>query len=170
MKSLERWRDIIYYVGLYQVSDLGRVSSLDRVVTGPWGPCKLKGRILRPALSSSHLVVALYKDGIPTTKRVHQLVAQAWIGPCPDGMEVCHGPNGKLDNSVSNLRYDTRSNNALDCRRDGTHGGRPVRRSDGVEYINMRVAAEESGCNPGHICNVCRGISKTTGGYGWEYV
>lgn len=55
-------------------------------------------------------------------------------------------------------------------RRDGTHTGRPVRRSDGIEFISMSVAAEETGCWCQHIWKVCNGRLKTTGGYGWEYL
>lgn len=167
----EMWRDIAEYEGYYQVSNLGQVKSLDRVIAHRHGTSKRKGRILRPSLlHARHLMVVLSKDGIKTTRYVHQLVAAAWIGPCPAGMEVCHGPNGQLNNSVSNLRYDTRNSNMLDKRRDGTHSGRPVRRSDGVEFINMRVAAEESGCDNRDICKVCQGKRKTTGGYEWEYI
>ncbi len=171
MKRLEQWRDVVGYKGLYQVSDLGRIKSLDRVVPhARFGTMKLKGRIRRPGLVGPHLAISLCKGGIQTTVLVHRVVAAAWIGPCPDGMEVCHGPNGQRDNSVSNLRYGTRSDNGLDRRRDGTHGGRCVRRSDGVEFINMHVAAEESGCHDKNIGAVCKGRAKTAGGYGWEYI
>lgn len=167
----ERWRDIIEFEGLYQSSNLGGVKSLDRVMSH-WrgGTSKLKGRILRPTRCGPYLSVTLWKDGIQTTMMVHRIVAEAWLGPCPDGQEVCHGPNGQLDNSVSNLRWDTRRNNKLDCRRDGTHGGRPVRRSDNVEFISLHVAAEETGCHYQGICAVCRGRRKSAGGYGWTYV
>lgn len=171
MKRSERWKDVVGYEGLYQVSDCGRIKSLDRIVPDKrTGPKKLKGRILRPGTTGSYLVVGLCKDGIQTTVRVHRLVAEAWLGPCPDGMEVCHGPNGQMDNSVSNLRYDTYVNNALDRREHGKYGGRPVRRSDGVEYISLAVAAEETGCRHQYISLVCNGKRKTTGGYSWEYI
>ncbi|KKL71721.1 hypothetical protein LCGC14_2092100 [marine sediment metagenome] len=39
---------------------------------------------------------------------VHRLVAAAFIGPCPIGQQVCHGPAGELDNSVSNLYHGSR--------------------------------------------------------------
>ncbi len=158
------------------MSDLGRVQSMDRIVPdtrhGPGSNRKLKGRILRPiGLSrySPYLMVTLCKGGVATTIAVHRVVASAWIGPCPDGQEVCHGTNGKLDNSVSNLRYDTRSKNELDKRRDGTHCGRPVRRSDGKEFISLHVAAEETGCYASGIWRACNNKRKTAGGYGWEY-
>ncbi len=169
----EQWRDVVEYEGYYQVSDLGRVRSIDRVVLHGWGgPKRLKSRILQstPRNQHGHLAVNLCKNGIDRTIYVHQLVAEAWIGPCPKGQRVRHGLNGKLDNSVSNLCYGTPSEDGLDMRRDGTHTGCPVRRSDGVEFINITVAAEESSCNRSLICAVCRGRRKTAGGFGWAYI
>ena len=132
----ERWKDVIDFEGYYQVANLGGIKSLDRVVqNNRGGTSSLKGQIICPTLSGSYLAVNLCKDGIVTTIRVHRIVAAAWLGPCPDGQEVCHGPNGKTDNSVSNLSYGTRRNNLLDRRRDGT-SGRRVRRSDGVTFIS----------------------------------
>ena len=127
---------------------------------------------MRPCLNSryGHLGIHLSKNGVERIIRVHQLVATAWIGPCPEGQQVRHGPNGVTDNSVSNLCYGTPSEDGFDKRRDGTHGGRAVRRSDGIEFINMRVAAEEIGCKYQNIWRVCNGKRKTTGGYGWEYI
>lgn len=169
---MEKWRDVVGYSGYYQVSDLGRVRSVDRVVRDKrGGPRKLKGRFLRPRPDKSgHLAVVLCNEGNQRTIYVHRVVAAAWIGPCPDGQQVKHGPNGVADNSVANLCYGTRSEDGLDKRRDGTHGGRADRRSDGKEFINMRVAAEETGCDYRGIWNVCNGKNKTAGGYGWEYV
>ena len=170
---MERWRDIPGWEGLYQASDQGRIRSVDRVVLHPrGGPKRLKGRILspRPNNKVGHLAVGLWVGGVEQSKRVHQLVALTWIGPCPVDQQVRHGQNGHLDNSVSNLCYGTRSQDSLDKRRDGTHSGRAVRRSDGMEFISMWVAAEESGCSHKCIWMVCQGQRKTTGGYGWEYV
>lgn len=117
-----------------------------------------------------YLSVALSEGGKRTTKQVHRLVAEAWIGPCPNGQEVCHGEGGQLDNSVSNLRYGTRSDNGLDKRRDGTHGGKPVRRSDGVTFVSLAVAAEELGCHATAIWRACNNSNRTAGGYGWTYL
>jgi hypothetical protein len=53
-------------------------------------------------------------------RNIHQLVAEAFIGPRPDGMVVCHGAAGPLDNSAANLSYGTQAQNMADKRRDGT--------------------------------------------------
>ena len=169
----EQWRDVVGYSGYYEVSNLGRVRSVDRIIPYVNGtPRKLKGRILQsnPTGRYGHLAVNLSKKGTTHTITVHQLVAATWIGPCPDGQQVRHGLNGVTDNSISNLCYGTRSEDGLDRRRDGTHGGKAVRRSDGIEFINMRVAAEETGCEYQNIWAVCNGRLKTTGGYGWDYI
>jgi len=166
------WREVVGYEGYYEVSDCGKVRSVDRVVPdGPNRERKLYGQVMsaRPLLRTGHLGLNLSKDGIVKHKLVHRLVASAWIGPCPDGQQVRHGPNGVADNSVSNLSYGTPTENNLDCRRDGTDGGVRVRRSDGKEFASMAIAAEESGCNPDSICHVCKGRRKSAGGWGWEY-
>jgi hypothetical protein len=169
---MEQWKDVIGFVGYYQVSDQGRGRSVDRVVPHGRGfTRRLRGQImsLGPLNRYGHLGLGLSKNGVVTSFLVHQLVAAAWIGPCPDGQQVRHGPAGHLDNSVGNLCYGTGSQDGYDKRRDGTHGGRPVRRSDGVEFINMHVAAEETGCRYQNISKVCRGLRTMCGGYGWRY-
>jgi hypothetical protein len=171
MSKPEQWRDVVGYEGLYQVSDLGRVRSVDRVVAGGHGePKKLKGKLKR--LSSNrhgYLLVATSKEGIEKTLVVHRLVAAAWLGPCPDGCEVLHGEAGKADNSVANLSYGIHAQNCLDMRRDRTHPVTPVVRSDGQVFDSIIVASEESDCNANSICHCCNGRQKTAGGYGWKY-
>jgi hypothetical protein len=132
---------------------------------------KLVGRVKRlfPCTRFGHLAAKINKEGVKKRMYVHRLVAEAWIGPYPEGQEVRHGPEGTTNNSLSNLCYGTRRENMLDKRRDGTDGGRKVTRSDGVEFASMVQAAEESDCRAGNICEVCRGKRKTAGGFGWKY-
>ncbi len=170
--ALERWKGVVGYEGLYQVSDHGRVRSVDRVVRHYLGgPKKLVGKVLRPSPTgvSGYLATGLCKEGKGGTAYLHQIVMAAWVGPCPDGLEICHGPKGVEDNSLSNLSYDTHIQNCLDKRRDGTDGGRCVVRSDGVKFNSMRESAEKSDCRRQNISGVCRGKAKTAGGYGWRY-
>jgi len=69
-----------------------------------------------------YLIVNLYRGGKPHLRMVHRLVLETFIGPRPLGMECCHGPSGKLDNSIGNLVWGTRSKNYGEDRvRDGTH-------------------------------------------------
>lgn len=115
----ERWLPIENFEGLYAVSDLGRVRSFHR------GKGKGKrGGVLRPHVAGRtniHLRVVLHGDDRQETRLVHQLVMEAFVGPRPDGMEVCHGPGGALDNRLVNLSYGTRAKNCgPDKIRDGT--------------------------------------------------
>lgn len=116
----ERWKDVVGYEGLYQVSDRGRVKSLSRLLNNnrQW-----QNRILKPAIrdKSGHFGVSLCKNGKGKTYCVHQLVLVAFVGFCPDNMEGCHNNGIKTDNRLSNLRYDTHSNNILDSVKHGTH-------------------------------------------------
>lgn len=163
----EIWKDVVDYVDIYKVSDFSRVRSLDRV--NHIGR-KYKGRIRKQNLDSyGYLQLVLCKNGIVETRTVHQLVCEAFLGPCPEGMEVCHGPNGILDNSLANLRYGTHTENAQDMIRDGTYRGIPVIRGDGKEFISQSEAARVSGCDQSSINKCCRGKQKTAGGYTWRY-
>lgn len=120
----EVWKDIPGFEGSYQASSLGNIRSLDRTVVqvGRWGrpfSRKLKGRVLRPASSrrDPHLYVVL-RHGAPGSP-VHQLVAAAFLGPCPDDCEIRHLDGDATNNRVENLRYGSRTENILDVYRQG---------------------------------------------------
>ena len=119
--QIEEWRDIPGCPG-YQVSDHGRVRSLDRTVTHPNGQVRhYKGKVLRtPPNQDGYPVVCLYTQGKRQKRTVHALVAESFFGPRPDGMEVCHNDGNKTNNHVGNLRYGTASDNMLDRVRHGT--------------------------------------------------
>lgn len=115
----ERWLPVVGWEGLYEVSDLGRVRSLPRQTqTGLRG-----GQVLKPRPDADgYLLVNLSRAGIKTTKKVHQLVAEAFLGPCPPGQEVCHNrPNSRDCAEATNLRYGTRSQNIQQAVQEGTH-------------------------------------------------
>jgi hypothetical protein len=109
----EAWLPVIGYEGLYEVSDLGRVRSLPRFNTA--------GGVLKTQFDRrGYGRVSLCCNGVPKVAKVHQIVAAAFIGPCPDGLMVCHGPGGSSDNRVVNLSYGTAQQNVHDKFRDGT--------------------------------------------------
>lgn len=97
----------------YEVSDLGCVRSHK---SG-------KPRILKPQLSGpkrNYQSVALWKDATYKRVRIHQLVAQHFIGPQEPGMDVRHLDGNTLNNHVSNLAYGSRSENMRDAVSHGT--------------------------------------------------
>ncbi len=124
---IEEWRAVVGREGLYEVSNLGRVRSLDHVAiyqrvcqyTGRTLTISRshKGKILCPGtLKSGHQFVVLGKrEGFC----VHTLVLNAFTGPAPAGTECCHNDGEPGNNVDSNLRWDTRSNNILDDFRSG---------------------------------------------------
>ena len=103
---IEEWRDIEGFNGFYQVSNLGRVKSM-----GGWrGTAKRRERILKIHLTKDgYCKVRLTHKDKDMTKRVHQLVAMAFI-PNPMNKEtVNHIDGDKLNNVVTNLEWCTRS-------------------------------------------------------------
>jgi len=77
---------------------------------------KRAGRFLKPCKNNKygHLVVSLCQNGKCYQRLVHRLVLEAFVGPCPPGMECCHYNGNSADNRLENLRWDTRSNNQKD--------------------------------------------------------
>ncbi len=129
-ESTERWLSVKGFEDAYEVSSLGQVRSLDRVVlsNNRWGPINkhLRGKILMQRVDDyGYLVVMLSRNGKQRPYRVHRLVGEAFFGPRPQGMDTLHGPEGRLVNTIKNLRYGTRAENEQDKIRDGTfrHGG-----------------------------------------------
>jgi hypothetical protein len=119
----ERWLPVVGFEGFYEVSDAGRMRSLSRTVkTCHGGTRQHLGRILKlTASAKGHLYVGLSRDGVVTLYFVHRAALEAFCGPCPPEMEGCHGDGNPANNNLSNLRWDTRSNNHLDAVRHGTH-------------------------------------------------
>lgn len=97
----------------YQVSNLGRVKSFKLYA---------EGRLLKPGLASNgyYTVVIYFDDGSKSSRTMHSLVMEAFVGPRPDGMEVCHNNGDRKNAFLINLRYDTPANNQADRYKHGT--------------------------------------------------
>lgn len=138
-KDRERWLPVVGQEGFYEVSDLGRIRSLDRWVN--YGGARSHRRFKRGVihdpspLASGHLATRFGKN----TPRVfiHHVVLTAFVGPRPSGMEGCHGPSGPGDNRLTNLRWDTRSQNQRDITR---HGGRFSAKLSLSDIVEIREA------------------------------
>lgn len=122
--SAETWMPIAGWDGMYEVSDLGRVRSLARVITRRNGAKQtIHGRVLRPTLMSNgwYLKVDLVRLGHKRSLPVHRLVGNAFLGPLPTGMQTRHLNGNALDNRLANLKYGTPKENTADSIAHGTH-------------------------------------------------
>jgi hypothetical protein len=117
----EIWKDIKGYESKYQISNYGRVKSLDRRVNCAYKATRcVKGGFVSFYLTTEgRPVVRLWKDNKETSKLIHQLVARAFI-PNPEGKpEVNHKDGVKDNNNISNLEWVTRLENMEHAARIG---------------------------------------------------
>ena len=110
----EIWKDIEFYEGYYQVSNLGNVKSLARTV-----PFRKSFRIIQEKLlkvrkeKSGYQVVSFYINGVEIKKKVHRLVAEAFIENKKNKLQVNHIDGNKMNNFVNNLEWVTPSENII---------------------------------------------------------
>lgn len=128
--SEERWLPVMGYEGIYEISDLGRIRSLDRVVVDDMVAGlrirRFRGRMLKPypvgALREGvrpYLGFRLCREGTVTPVKIQTLVAEAFIGPRPDGLVIRHKNDDGRDNRAVNLEYGTYTDNMIDALRNG---------------------------------------------------
>lgn len=181
----EIWKEIEGYEGLYEVSNMGRVRSLDRSVIHRGKQMVLKGRVLKPGTNKEgyHFVI-LCKEGKKKLTRVHRLVAEAFIQNLDNKPCIDHINTERTDNRVENLKWCTYSENnlnpitlekvytpvaqySLDCELIAV-------------YPSINEAVKQTGCNKSGICRCCTGgyFDKSRGkwhkytqykGYVWKY-
>lgn len=177
--SEEIWKDIVGYEGLYEVSNTGKVRSLNYLHTG-------KVRELRlGADKDGYLLVHLCRGGKVKTHKVHSLVMEAFVGPRPEGYEINHINECKTNNRVENLEYCTHRENC----NHGTHNERVAAANTNgklstpvLEYgafadlawakswPSAREAGRSGGYDIGSVCNCCNGKRKHHHGKIFRYV
>ena len=119
----ELWQPIEGYEGLYEVSNLGRVRRLTARVwvqrgKGYW--ITRKGRVLKGGFDHDGYVLhVLSCKGTTKTHKEHHLVLNAFVGPCPKGLQTRHLNGNPADNCVSNLVWGTAAENSKDMSRHG---------------------------------------------------
>ena len=119
--GIEEWVPVPDYDGSYEVSNLGRIRSLERRVSSWYRNTQVKGREQSTCLSAGgYLRVWLWKEGKQKAFTVHKLVALAFLGTRPNGLEVCHNDGLCSNNALHNLRYDTPKSNCADREKHGT--------------------------------------------------
>ena len=173
----EVWKDIEGYEGLYQVSNLGRVKSLDRYIPhNRYGVQFRKGKLLVPTKrkkTEKYLAVCLTKNKRTKTHAVHTLVAVAFLG-YSEGMEVNHKDENPTNNCVDNLEWTTH-------RKNMNHNGllqrieQPKKKKINAYdkqgnlcfSFNSICEAGRNGFNRAAISNSINGKARTSGGYIW---
>ena len=118
MQSTEKWLAVPGYEGSYEVSSHGRVRSLDRIDSAQR---RLRERILSQIPRAKYLSVTLSNAGVHSYFYTHRLVAQAFLPEPEPRFEVCHIDGVRLNNRLSNLRWDSHQANQLDMVKHGTH-------------------------------------------------
>lgn len=116
MSAREAWLPIPGFPG-YEVSSAGRVRSRVKY-HGDFGPRILKQPANRDGYPTVHIC---HEDGRKPVMKVHILVALAFHGPRPVGLEVRHLDGDEQNNASTNLAYGTSSENSLDQVAHGTH-------------------------------------------------
>lgn len=182
MPNDEQWADIQGFEGQYMISTCGRVKSCDRILShkghGTW---HIKERILKQNNAGpskyKYMTVMLHAGkGQMVCKRVHRLVAEAFI-PNPHNLpQVNHIDGNKLNNNVENLEWVTEQENSDHAWRTGLCENivkakqKPVVNLDTGERFSSLADAERSfGKSFGAISHVLNGKHERAHGYRWAY-
>nr|DAM43865.1 MAG TPA: homing endonuclease [Caudoviricetes sp.] len=157
------WKPVCGYEDRYEVSNYGDVRSISK-----------GGLILSPARDDhGYFRVCLYFKGAAQYKRVHRLVAEAFLPNASRLPEVNHINGNKTDNKVENLEWISTRENIIHAYKSGLKvqtGETPCMRSDGIVYESYLDAQNKTGISAGNISQACRGKRKTAGGYGWAAI
>jgi hypothetical protein len=112
----ETWKTVADTNGLYEVSCMGRIRRTAKMRSDRWDS---RGELVYGSLCEGYMRIVLCVNGDRKHCRVHRLVAMAFLGICPDGMQVNHKDLDKSNNKVSNLEYVTPLDNVHHAIRGG---------------------------------------------------
>ena len=161
----------------YRVGDDGSVwSCLERGGSGRRRLTDLWHRVRPIRHRDGRLHVQLYGLDAKPIRAVHRLVLDAFVGPCPPGMEACHGDDDQTNNALSNLRWDTHRANIGDRGRNGLtargerQGLAKLTESQVVD-IKLRIAAGQGARSIAALFGVSpKTISSIKTGRTWRHV
>lgn len=170
----EIWKDICGFEGLYQVSDKGRVRSLDRII---WNKASgayqsLKGKVLKPIDNGDYWYVDLRNGKSHKKVSVHRLVAQSFLPNLTNLGYVNHKDENKRNNRLDNLEWCTPQYNAYYGKNTKTKLVIATNIITGAQktYKSTREAEKLDGFSHTGISAACRGIQKTHKGHYWKYL
>jgi len=179
--TTEVWKDIKGYEGRYQVSNIGRVKSLERTAPVKNGSKRtVRERILKPSPDQDgYLYVILYDDSSKKKKFfVHRLVCEAFHKNPENKPCVNHIDENKANNVVSNLEWCTVTENinygtrtAKSAKALSKSVGQYTPNGELVKVWKSTMEVERQlGVSNGNISAVARGKFKTAYGYVWKYI
>lgn len=179
----ESWRSVKGLEGVYEVSDLGRVRSVNRSIVDKRGVTRrYKGRIIHQSINADgYYVVSLMYKNTSKTGRVNRIVAEAFIyNEDKDNKDIVnHIDENRLNNLLNNLEWcDTRYNITYGTakERQVSKLSKPVYQVDvntGLilnKFKSSAEAEEITGVSRGSVNAVSKGFQKTGGGFNWVYV
>lgn len=181
----EVWKPIKGYEGLYEVSNLGRVKSLPKVVDLRRAKQNRVEKFLRPIPDGKgYLMVWLFKDQVKKMWKVHRLVADAFIPNPHNKPQVDHINADKTNNRLCNLRWCTEkenSNNPITAKRNGD-SHRWTKSSCSVPIVQLSINGDlikmwdcmsdvkrQLGFGHSHISQCCSGKRSSAYGFIWKY-
>lgn len=188
---MEIWKDIDGYNGLYQVSNLGNVKSVERFRTNGKSGFIQKSRILKTGNRNGYLIVNLCKDGVVKTFKVHRLVATHFIPNPENKPEIDHIDINPLNNRVENLRWVTHKENmnnplsrekqSISMKGKPSLKGKENKQSKPIfqldrygelikKWESVMDVERELGLKHQNICHNALDKSSNCGGYKWGYV
>ena len=166
---MEEWRDIKRYEGYYQVSNTGKVKSLERTVRNGRGYKIIPEKILEGYDNGNgYLYVKLCKEGKRNQYRINRLVAQAFLENPNSLPEVNHKDKNPKNNCVDNLEWCTRQYNVEYSKAKAVIG---INKVSGLilEFPSIMEAERQTGISNKHICDCLKGRRKSAKGYTWHY-
>ena len=174
----EIWKDVPGYIGLYKVSNYGRVKSVKKQL------------VLKTSGSGNRYKTVALCNGMRKTFRLHRLVAAAFI-PNPDNKPcIDHIDGDRANNHADNLRWVTyleNNNNPITKKRLSENNAKNMQGKKGVLHPNSKPVrmmkngvclkiyqsihlAKQDGFNDTLIIRCCKGRMKKHKGYNWEYI
>jgi hypothetical protein len=180
----EIWKDIEGYEDLYQVSNIGRVRSLDRIITylNRWGflsERRIKGVIMSPGVDTKGYEFVTLSSGKHSLVRVHRLVAHAFVSGYFEGAVVNHKDENRRNNRADNLEWVTFAENlnygtARQRSTEGHGNSRPVEQIDengkvSNTYPSIEECARQTGKSPRSINRACNRYPRHITKEGYKY-
>ena len=172
---MEVWKDIEEFNGVYQISNLGRLKSKERIVNHPKGKCLLKEKYLSEVKNKKgYIEFQITYDSRHYSRKAHRLVAIAFIPNPENKPQVNHIDGDKTNNSVENLEWCTNSENQIHAIKTGLKRTMKILQFDlNGNFIKDWKSASEAekitGINYRHILEVCNGKKKTYKGFIWKF-